>query len=61
MHPVQREIYRKMSPARKLEVAQQLYWSARNMKAAYLRSQHPDWDEEQIQRKVKEIFMYAVT
>lgn len=57
--PVQMEIFRKMSPAKKLEIAQQLYWSARNLKAAALRQEHPDWSEEQIGEKVKEIFLYA--
>jgi len=28
------EIYRRMTPGRRLEVAEQLYWSARRMKVA---------------------------
>ena len=56
---IQDEILRKMTPARKLELAMDLYWSARELKAAGLRSQHPDWSEEQVQAAVKEIFMYA--
>jgi hypothetical protein len=38
-----------------------MYWSARALKAAGLRSQFPDWTEEQVQRKVKEIFLHAST
>ena len=34
-----------------------LYWSARNLKAAALRHQHPDWSEEKIQKTVREIFL----
>jgi len=56
---IQREIFRKMPPARKLELAMELYWWARDLKAAGLRSQHPDWSEEQVQAAVREIFMYA--
>jgi Rv0078B-related antitoxin len=61
MHPVQIEIYKKMSPEMKLKIAVQLNRSARELKAAYLRSIHPDWDEQQIQTKVVEIFRNAVT
>ncbi|OYW75053.1 MAG: hypothetical protein B7Z37_15030 [Verrucomicrobia bacterium 12-59-8] len=52
---------RRMTGAQKLRTAFQLYWSARRLKAARLRQQHPDWSEEQVQQRVKEIFMYAVT
>ena len=52
---------RRMTGEQKLKAAAALYWSARKIKAAGLRRQHPDWHEEQIQQKVKEIFMYAVT
>lgn len=52
---------RRMSGAEKLRTAFALYWEARKLKAARLRKQHPDWSEEQIQNRVREIFMYAVT
>jgi len=52
---------RRLTGARKLRTAFGLYWEARKLKAARLRSQHPDWTEEQVQLKVKEIFMHAVT
>ena len=52
---------RRMTGAQKLRAAAGLYWTARKIKAARLRQQHPDWTEEQVQQKVKEIFMYAVT
>lgn len=52
---------RRMTGAQKLRTAFGLYWSARKLKAARLRKQHPDWTEEQVQQKVKEIFMHAVT
>jgi hypothetical protein len=59
--PEQIEIFRKMSGQRRLELSSQLYWSARKMKAAGLRSQHPDWSEEQIQAEVRQIFLHART
>ena len=59
--PEQIAIYRRMSPERRLELAEQLYWAAREMKAAWLRAQHPDWTEEQVAREVTRIFMHART
>jgi hypothetical protein len=52
---------RRMSGAQKLRTAFQLYWGARKLKAARLRQQHPEWTEEQVQLRVKEIFMHATT
>jgi hypothetical protein len=44
-----------MSPAQKLRAAERLYHSARQLKAAALRAQHPDWTDEAI----RQIFLYA--
>jgi hypothetical protein len=59
--PEQIEIFRSMPGERRLRLAEQLYWSARKMKAAGLRHQHPDWTEEQIQAEVRRIFLHART
>ena len=59
MHPEQRRIFRSLTPEKKLDIALRLYYSARDMKAAGLRMQNPDWTEEKIQTKVREIFLYA--
>ncbi|MDZ4290179.1 MAG: hypothetical protein U0984_19590 [Prosthecobacter sp.] len=61
MSPEYLATLRRMTGAEKLRAAASLYWSARKLKASGLRLQHPDWTEEQVQQKVKEIFMYAVT
>jgi hypothetical protein len=53
------ETLRRMSGQQKLKTAFQLYWGARRLKAARLRQEHPDWSEEQMQARVREIFMYA--
>ncbi|MHC4104100.1 MAG: hypothetical protein ACYSR9_04110 [Planctomycetota bacterium] len=50
-----------MSPEKKLEVAMQLYYSARELKAAGVRAEHPDWDEKQVQQAVRKAFLYART
>ncbi|MFW5894264.1 MAG: hypothetical protein ACOCUY_03925 [Verrucomicrobiota bacterium] len=59
MHDQQLNIYRKMSMGCKLELAAEFNRSARELKAATLRSVHPEWTEQQIRRKVKETFLYA--
>ncbi len=50
---------RRMTPAEKWQVIQNLYWFARDMKSAGVRSQHPEWSEEQVQTEVKRIFLHA--
>jgi hypothetical protein len=52
---------RRLSGQQKLRTAFAMYWSARALKAAGLRSQFPNWSEEQVQQKVKEIFLHATT
>jgi hypothetical protein len=52
-------ILRAMTPAQKLRAAERLYWSARQLKAAALRAEHPDWSEEEIERAVRDAFLYA--
>jgi hypothetical protein len=57
--PEQIEIYRRMAPGRRLEVAEQLYWSARRMKAAWIKNLHADWTEAQIEAEVTRNFSHA--
>ena len=55
--PRAREIIQAMTPEQKLNAAMRLYWSARELKSAGLRDQHPDWTEEQIQQEVRRVFL----
>lgn len=57
--PEQVAAWRAMTGARRLRLAEQLYWSARKMKMAGLRSQHPDWPEERLHDEVRRIFGHA--
>jgi len=59
--PEQFAALRAMSGARRLRLAERLYWSARAMKAAGLRSQHPDWPEQRVAGEVRRIFSHART
>lgn len=57
--PEQIEIYRKMSPGRRLEIAEQMYWNARRLKSAWLKSLHPEWTHQQVEAEVSRIFSNA--
>ena len=61
MHPLQREIYRKMTPEQKLKVCLALYHSAYTLKKAAIEKQYPDWEEKQILQAVKKAFFHAAT
>ena len=57
--PEQFAIYRRMTPGRRLEVAEEMFWAARRLKAAGVRYQHPDWPEEKVMAEVNRIFLHA--
>jgi hypothetical protein len=59
--PEQFQAFRRMPPARRLALAEQLYWTARELKAAWLRQQHANWSEAHVQREVTRIFLHART
>ena len=59
--PEHLEILRRMTPEQKLVAAFDLYNTARELKAAGLRMQHPEWPEDQIQKQVARIFLHART
>jgi len=48
-----------MTPERRLALAEGLCWMARDMKAAWLRTLHADWTEEQVAQEVARIFSHA--
>lgn len=55
----QKRILQAMTPAQKLKAAEMLYFSARELKAAWLRSLHPQWTEAAIEQAVRDAFLYA--
>lgn len=55
---VQTEIFRRMTPEQKLRAAMRLYWSARELKAAWFRHEHPEWTEAQVKAAVREAFLF---
>jgi hypothetical protein len=54
--PEQVQILRAIPGEQRLRLAERLYWSARKMKSAGLRAQHPDWTEERVAGEVRRIF-----
>ena len=58
---IQIEIYRKMSPQKKLEIASGLYETAWELKKAALKQKHPEKSDLEIHNMVKEIFLYATS
>jgi len=50
-----------MEPDQKLKLALDLYYSARELKAACLRAYNPEWSEEKIKEQLRQIFLYART
>ncbi|MGD9035579.1 MAG: hypothetical protein PVF10_03395 [Syntrophobacterales bacterium] len=61
MHSEQKRILQSMAAEEKLNIALRLYYSAKELKEVGLRVQHPDWTEEMIEDKLREIFLYART
>jgi hypothetical protein len=59
--PEQIAALRALTGVRRLRLAEQLYWSARKLKTAGLRHQHPDWPEQRLQDEVRRIFTHART
>jgi hypothetical protein len=57
----ERTILQRMTPGQRLQAFVRLYHSARNIKAAALRSFHPDWTEQKVQQAVREAFLYGRT
>jgi hypothetical protein len=50
---------RRMTPAQRLEAASMLYYSARQLKLAVLRQDHPELPESELKRMLNEAFTYV--
>jgi hypothetical protein len=53
--------WRTMTADEKWTIARNLYVQAKQLKAAALRSQFPEWTEKEIQAEVRRVFLYART
>lgn len=52
-------IYRAMTPAQRLEQALRMNRQMRSLMDAGLRTQHPEWTEQQRRKKIAERILYA--
>ena len=52
-------LLRAMGGERRLQLAEEMFWMARGLKAAGVRHQHPDWPEEKVIAEVNHIFLNA--
>jgi hypothetical protein len=57
--PEQFALLRAMGGERRLELAEEMFWLARELKVAGVRHQHPDWSDEQVIAGVNRIFLDA--
>jgi hypothetical protein len=55
----QLEVLRAMTPEQKVRASEALYLAAWDLKAAWLRSQHPELPEAEVQEMVRRIFRDA--
>jgi hypothetical protein len=59
--PEQIAAFRAMSGVRRWRLAEGLYWSARKLKLAGLRAQHPNWPEDRLADELRRILLHART
>ncbi|MEP6708572.1 MAG: hypothetical protein ABJB32_00395 [Verrucomicrobiota bacterium] len=59
LHPEQIKALRKMTPERRLQLGLQFTEQMRELRAAMLRVEHPDWTPEQIRQALREFVLNA--
>lgn len=53
--------FKDFSPQKKLDLAMQLYYSAKELKRSAIKHFNPNWDSEKIEQELKRIFLHART
>ncbi len=53
--------FKNMTPEKKLNLSLKLYYSAYKLKISAMKQFYPNLTDEEIEKKVKEIFFYART
>ncbi|MGI9089002.1 MAG: hypothetical protein ACR2HH_14875 [Chthoniobacterales bacterium] len=59
LHPEQVKALRKMSLQRRAEIALGCIRSMQRLKAAALRSQHPDWGEQEVAAELRRLMLHV--
>ena len=59
LHPEQIKTLRRMTPAQRLKIGLQFMEEMRQLKAATLRTRHPEWTEEQVAQALREFVRHG--
>ncbi len=59
MENLQAEIYKNMPATKKWEIMENMFFTARKMKEAYFKTEYPELSDLEINKKVKEVILYA--
>lgn len=59
--PDQLEALRRLTAEERYQASREMYWTLRRHKAAFLRSLHEAWSEQEIEAEVRRIFRDART
>jgi hypothetical protein len=59
LHPEQVKAFRKMSLERRAQIALGFIRSVGRLKAAALRSQHPDWSEQEVMEALRRSILHG--
>jgi hypothetical protein len=57
--PADIEAFRRMDPVQKLSLIGTMHVQAREWKRAALRSNHPDWSPQRLERTLRELFLHG--
>lgn len=61
LQPEQVKALRRMTPAERLRLGLKFMEEMRQLKAAALRSRHPDWSEAEVARVLREFIMHGAS
>jgi hypothetical protein len=61
LHPQQIKALRRMTPAARLKIGFAFMEEMRQLKAAALRTQHPDWTEQQIAEALRDFVRHGAS
>lgn len=51
--------FKSMTPEKKLRLSLNLYYAARELKRAWLKLRHPEWDNAALDEELRAIFKHA--